>query len=129
MSERTGIPEGHRTVTPYLVVPDATATLSFLERAFGAEVVERHEDGAGRVVHAEARIGDSRVMLGEANAEWPPTRSMINLYVPDADAVYRAALRAGARALREPEDTAHGDRSGGVEDPDGTQWWIATHLG
>jgi PhnB protein len=129
MTDRRGIREGHRTVTPYLIVRDASATLSFLERAFGAEFVARHEDGEGRVMHAEARIGDSRVMLGEANDRWPPTRSMVHLYVGDADAVYRAALQAGARALREPEDTDFGDRSGGVEDADGTQWWIATHLG
>lgn len=123
------IPEGHHTVTPYLVVKDATALLAFMERAFGAEVIARHEGPDGRVVHADVRIGDSRVMIGEATAEWAPTRAMIHLYVPDADAVHRAAVAAGARSIREPEDMDYGDRSGGVEDPSGTQWWIATHLG
>ena len=122
------IPEGHHTITPYLIVTDATAALSFMERAFGAEVLGRHADASGRVVHAEARIGDSRVMLGESTGEWPPTRSMLHLYVEDVDAWHRRAVEAGARSLREPENMDYGDRSGGVEDPFGTQWWIATHV-
>ena len=122
------IPEGHHTVTPYLIVPDADAMLSFMERALGAEVMGRHQGPDGRVMHAEARIGDSRVMLGEATGEWPPTRSMLHLYVEDVDAWHRRAVEAGARSLREPEDMDYGDRSGGVEDPFGNQWWIATHV-
>jgi PhnB protein len=122
------VPEGHHTVTPYLIVPDATAMLSFMERAFGAEVLGRHHDPDGRVMHAEARIGDSRVMLGESTGEWPPTRAMLHLYVEDADAWHRRAVDAGARSVRDPEDTFYGDRSGGVEDPFGNQWWIATHV-
>lgn len=122
------IPEGYHTVTPYLIVPDATAMLSFMERAFGAEVLSRHQDPDGRVMHAEARIGDSRVMLGESSGEWAPTRSMLHLYVEDVDAWFRRAVEAGARSAREPRDEFYGDRSGGVEDPWGNQWWMATHV-
>lgn len=122
------IPEGHHTITPYLIVPDADAVLAFLERAFGAEVVMRHDDASGRVVHAEARIGDSMVMLGQATAEWTPTRTMLHLYVDDVDAWFRRATEAGAKVIREVETMDYGDRSGGVEDAWGTQWWIATHV-
>lgn len=122
------VPEGHHTVTPYLIVTDATAMLAFLERAFAAEVLLRTPDANGRVSHAEARIGDSRVMVGEATGEWPPTRAMLHLYVDDVDAWFRRAVQAGARPVREPETMFYGDRSGGVEDVFGNQWWIATRV-
>ena len=122
------MPEGYHTVTPYLIVSDATEMLSFMERAFGAELLSRHEDPDGRVMHAEVRIGDSRVMLGEATGEWPPNRAMLHLYVDDVDGWFRRAVDAGARPVREPEDMFYGDRSGGVEDAAGNQWWMATHV-
>lgn len=122
------IPDGYHTVTPYLIVPDATAMLSFMERAFGAQVTSRHNDAGGRVMHAEARIGDSRVMLGEATAEWAPMPCMLHLYVDDVDAWFRRAVDAGARPVREVADMPYGDRSGGVVDAWGNQWWMATHV-
>jgi uncharacterized glyoxalase superfamily protein PhnB len=79
-------------------------------------------------MHAEAQIGDSRVMLGGANAEYPPMQSMLHLYVEDVDAVYRRAVEAGGTSIREPEDMPYGDRSGGIKDAAGNQWWLATHI-
>ncbi len=79
-------------------------------------------------MHAETRIGDSIVMLGQNNEKWPSTRSMIHLYVEDVDRVFQRAIEAGATPLREPETMFYGDRSGGVDDPWGTQWWIATRV-
>ena len=129
MTSRTKpVPEGYHTVTPYLIVPDATAMLAFMERAFGAEIIGRHTDPSGRVMHAEARIGDSPVMLGEATAEWAPMPCMLHLYVDDVDAWFRRAVEAGARPVREPEDMFYGDRSGGVVDAWGNQWWMATRV-
>lgn len=122
------IPDGYHTVTPYLVVADASAILSFIERAFGGTVLSRHLSPDGRVMHAEAQIGDSRVMLGEANEEWPEMPAMLHLYVEDVDAVYRQALEAGAASIREPQDMFYGDRSGGARDTAGNQWWITTHI-
>jgi PhnB protein len=122
------IPDGYHTVTPYLLVEDAAGLIPFLEQAFGATVLERYESPDGRLAHASLQIGDSRVMMGQAAAEWPAMPAMLHLYVEDADAVFRRAVEAGARSIREPEDQFYGDRSGGVADPAGNQWWISTHV-
>lgn len=122
------IPEGHHTVTPYLIVADGDGLIAYLEKAFDARVVDRNYDGEGRLMHADVVIGDSHVMLGQSNEQFPAMRSMIHLYVDDVDAVYRKALDAGATSIREVEDQFYGDRSGGVQDPSGTQWWISTHV-
>jgi len=122
------VPAGHHTVTPYLVVPDAAALILFMERAFEGEETERAARPDGTIMHAEVRIGDSMVMLGETPPDGRPWPAMVYLYVPDVDAVYGRALEAGATSLRQPEDTYYGDRSAGVEDRHGNQWWIATHV-
>jgi PhnB protein len=122
------VPEGHHTVTAYLLVDDAETQLDFLQRAFGARVTELHKDPSGRVMHADVLIGDSHVMLGQAGPEWKSMPAMVHLYVPDCDAVYAAAISAGAASVREPKTEFYGDRSGGVRDRNGNQWWIATHV-
>jgi PhnB protein len=122
------VPEGHHTVTAYLLVDDANAQVEFLQRAFGGRVTELHKDPNGRVMHAEVLIGDSYVMLGQAGAEWKAMPAMVHLYVPDCDSVYNAAMAAGATSVREPQTEFYGDRSGGVRDSNGNQWWIATHV-
>ncbi|MEX2128624.1 MAG: VOC family protein [Xanthobacteraceae bacterium] len=122
------IPEGYHTVTPYLMVRDANATIEFLKKAFGAE--QPHppmKNPQGKIMHAEIKIGDSRVMLGEGNEQWPASPSALYLYVPDADAVYKRALAAGAMSTVEPMDQFYGDRAGCVKDQSGNMWWIATH--
>jgi len=121
------IPEGYHSVTPYLTVDDAGGLISFLERAFGGTVKERMEGPDGAVMHAEVRIGDSIVMLGQARGEWPAQRTTLYLYVEDVDAVWKRAIDAGAKSVREVRDEFYGDRSGGVTDPAGNSWFIATH--
>lgn len=122
------IPEGYHTVTPYLLVEDAAGLIPFLELAFGATLLGRHDSPDGRLMHASLQIGDSKVMMGQAAEQWPAMPAMLHLYVEDVDAVYRQAVEAGARSIREPEDQFYGDRSGGVIDPAGNQWWITTHI-
>jgi PhnB protein len=122
------IPEGYRTVTPYLTVQGASKFITFLGEAFGAEETFRTVDKEGAVRHAEVRIGDSMVMIGESNGEWGPTPIAIYMYVEDVDAVYRRAIAAGGASMSEPADHFYGDRSGGVKDPFGNVWWIATHF-
>jgi uncharacterized glyoxalase superfamily protein PhnB len=122
------IPDGYQTVTPYLIVDDAAELIDFTKRAFGAEETFRMPGSGGAIMHAEIRIGDSVVMLSDASPENPPTSTMMHLYVEDVDAVYQRALQAGASALREPENQFYGDRSAGVKDAFGNQWWLATHV-
>jgi len=120
-------PRDHNVVSPYLVVEGAARLLDFMKHTFGAQELHRMAMPDGTVRHAEARIGDTVIMLGEASTEAPVRPAMLHVYVPDADAVYRRALDAGARSLREPSDQFYGDRTGGVQDPFGNQWWMATH--
>ena len=122
------IPEGFHTVTPYLVVNDVSKLIDFLQRAFGAEEIHRSLLPDGSIVHAEVKIGDSPVMMGQARDQWAPRPSTLYLYVQDVDAVFRKAVEAGGNSLQEPKDQFYGDRSGGLEDPCGNQWWIATHI-
>jgi PhnB protein len=127
-SPTPGVPEGHHTVCPYLIVPEADRILDFMKAAFGATERELHRTPEGRVVHAEVQIGDSVVMLGQGTDEWGGFKAMIHLYVPDVDAVFRRAVDAGGRVVREVSTQDYGDRTGGVEDPAGNQWWIATRV-
>lgn len=122
------IPKGYHTVTPYLVVKGAAKLIEFLRKAFDAEVVDSMKMPGGVVAHAAVRIGDSMVMMGEAQGKWKPMPAMIYLYVKDVDATYRRALRVGAKSIMKPADQFWGDRHGGVKDAHGNQWWIATHL-
>src|SRR5690242_8838227 len=93
------IPKGHHTVTPFLVLKDAAKFLNFVKSAFGAKIIVRHNSPDGNVMHAEIQIGDSIVMLGgAAGKEWT---GMLHLYVPDCDASYKRAVKAGARSVRE----------------------------
>lgn len=127
-STAPGVPEGYHTVCPYLIVDDADRILEFMQQAFGATQRELHRTPEGRVMHAEVQIGDSVVMLGETNEDFSDFKAMIHLYVPDADEVFRRALEAGARTVRELADQDYGDRTGGVEDPAGNQWWVSTRV-
>ena len=123
------IPAGYHTITPYLVSPGAARVIDFLKAAFGAQELQRDARPNGTIRHAEVKIGDSVVMMGEATEEWPPMPAMLYVYVEDVDRVYRQAIEAGATSLREPADQPSGDRVGGVADPAGNQWWLATPMG
>jgi PhnB protein len=120
------VPAGYHTVTPYLVVHNVPGLIEFLGQAFDATVTERMTAPDGGVAHAAVRIGDSMVMMGEAR-DMPVRPAMLLLYVPDADAMYRRALLAGATSVREVADQFYGDRTGGVKDSFGNEWWVATH--
>ncbi len=116
----------YRTVTPYLVVPDAGAELKFLEAAFGANILmcQRHPDNS--VQHAEIRIGDSLVMLGQAGGQWSAKPAALYLWVQDVDQTYSKALAAGAASESAPEDKPYGHRNAGVMDSCGITWWIGS---
>jgi PhnB protein len=129
------IPDGFRTVTPYLIVDGAAKALEFYVRAFGAEETFRFPTPDGKIGHAEIRIGDSMVMLAD---EYPGigykspqayggTPVSICLYVADADKLFARAIAAGARVQRPVQDQFYGDRTGTLIDPFGHVWSISTH--
>ena len=121
------IPDGYHTLTPYLFVEDVAGFLDFLGRAFGAEVTECLKTEEGAITHAEARIGDSMIMMSPGKGDFQPMPASFYLYVEDTDATYHSALEAGSVSVMEPADQFYGDRNAGVKDPAGNDWWIATH--
>jgi len=122
------VPDGYRTITPYLTVADAAQQIQFLQKAFNAELRYEMKDDAGHVRHAEVKIGDSMLMIGQARDQWLPRPMNFYLYVADCDSLYQSALTAGGKSIQEPKTQFYGDRHGGVEDPQGNQWWTATHV-
>jgi PhnB protein len=132
---QTGIRPGFPTASPYLIFKDAARALAFYEKAFGAEVVTRHVDAAGRLVHGEMRIGDSTFMMTAENPAYPWMRGVetlgdspvqLFLYVDDVDARFQRALAAGATVVMALAEQVYG-RSGGLKDPFGLVWWLSTH--
>ena len=122
------IPDGYHTVTPYLVVEGAEKLLEYVKQAFGAEEVVRMDGPNGKIAHAEVRIGDSMIMLGNASPmQGGAMPATIHLYVDDADAMYGRAIEAGGTMLEEPADQFYGDRRAAVRDPVGNHWFMATH--
>jgi PhnB protein len=121
------IPDGFHTVTPHLTVQGASKLVEFLMQAFEAKELFRMAHPDGTLMHAEVKIGDSIVMMGEAKGECKPMPCSLYVYVDDADAIYKRALQAGATSTMEPGDQFYGDRTAGVKDPSGNQWMIATH--
>jgi len=122
------IPAGHHTVTPYLVVRGAPQVIAYLQRAFNAEITHaplKRPDGT--IMHAEVKIGDSRVMIAEESQTAKAAPASLYLYVADVDSLYRQAIAAGGKTIMAPMDMFYGDRSGGVMDPAGNSWMIATH--
>ena len=122
------VPEGHYSITPYLHPLRAPRLIDFMKRAFGAEELFRAESPDGVVHHAQVRIGDSLISMGEAHGPYQPMPTTLHMYVPNADATYEQALRAGAESIMPVKDQPYGDRSGGVRDAFGNRWFIATHL-
>lgn len=122
-----GVPKGQNSVSPYLLVWDGSRLLDFLTKAFGATVEHRMDDPTGAMRHAQVRIGDTVVMVGQTDRD-SVMRAMVHVYVADADKTFADALAAGGTSVRELKDEFYGDRSGGVADPFGNVWWIATHV-
>jgi PhnB protein len=130
------IPEGYPRVTPYLHVSGAAAAIDFYTDILGAEERMRMPGPDGKLGHAELQIGESIVMLAD---EFPDmgirgpksiggTAVTLHLYVEDVDAVFDAALTAGATSIRAVENQFYGDRTAQFEDPFGHRWNIASHV-
>jgi len=111
-----------------LLAEGVARLITFVAEAFNAQVLSRETRPDGTIMHAEVRVGDSMLMMGEASDEFRPMPTSIYLYVPDCDAVYRRALEVGGSSVFEIMNLPSGERYGGVKDPCGNIWWIATHV-
>jgi len=120
-------PAHHSNVSPYLIVNGAGATIDFLKEVFDAIELRRYPNDSGGLKHAEVKIDDTVIMLADpVPPDWPAVASYVHIYVRDVDATYRKALEAGAASVQEPLKKQDEDKRGGVKDPGGTTWWIAT---
>jgi PhnB protein len=117
------------SIAVYFHPVGAPKFIEFVEKAFGAEVVVRHQSDEGFVYHSKVRIGDSIIELGEAHGQWQPMPSAIYLFVEDVDATYQQALSAGATSALEPTDQPYGERSAWVNDEFGNVWYLSSWLG
>ena len=109
-------PVNYSTVSPYLIVSDADATIAFLKKVFDAVELRRFPDDSGKLIEAKLCHG------------WNPIAAYVHIYVSDVDATYRKALDAGAESVQEPIKKEDEDKRGGVKDAGGTTWWIATKV-
>ena len=132
-----GVREGYQTVTPALTVRNGAEAIEFYKKAFGAEEIMRVPGPDGKsIMHAEIRVGTSRIMLGDEAPSMgclaPVTLGgpggSLYVYVPDVNAAFKQAVAAGAKALMPVTDMFYGDRFGQVEDPSGHRWGLATHV-
>lgn len=136
MTKVKPIPDGYHSVTPYLYIDGAARAIDFYKQAFGAVEVMRLEASGGKIGHAEIKIGDSHVMLADEfpdmGARGPHTIGGtavgLMVYLPDVDVVVDRAVKAGATLERPVENKFYGDRTGGIVDPFGHRWYIATHV-
>jgi len=136
MAKVKAVPDGFHSVTPYLFIKGAAKAIDFYKDVFGAGVLVRMEGPGGSIAHAEIRIGDSVIMLGDEvpqmGALSPLTvggaSSGLNLYLENVDAVVEKAVGAGAKIVRPLKDQFYGDRSATLLDPFGHMWTLATHI-
>ncbi len=123
-------PDQYPSLSPYIVASDAKRLIAFLENAFDGVVTRQFNMPDGSVNHAEVRVDDSLVMLGQAGGEWEPVSNYMHLYVEDVDTSYKRALEAGAVSVQEPiQKEGDSDKRCGVKDQDGNTWWIASQQG
>lgn len=123
-------PASYNSVSPYLIVTDATATIQFLVEVFGAKEIRRFADPqSGRIMHAEVQLDDTVIMLGDCiEGMWPAVAAHVHVYVPDVDATYAKALKHGAVSVQEPVKKQDEDKRGGFKDSGGTTWWVGTKV-
>lgn len=124
--EKVNYPNDYNRVMPYLIVQDAASFMAFVKTVFDAK--EKMKDVAedGSVRHGELIIGDSIIMVGNAQKEWPPMTAGLFIYVADADATWQKAIENGATTVMPITSKDYG-RAGGVLDPFGNTWWITAH--
>ena len=133
---KSSVPAGHHTVTPHLIMTNASSALDWYAKALGAEILARAPGPDGKIMHAEIRVGNSIIMLNDEMGGGRSAKALggspasLWLYVDDCDALFKRAVAAGATVppgpMGAPADQFWGDRSGAIVDPEGYSWTIAT---
>src|SRR5438552_10181062 len=129
LSKVKPIPDGFHTITPYVIVEGAEKLIGFMKNAFGAQYHDeptKRPDGS--IMHATLKIGDSMLMVSDASERAKASPVLLYLYVPNVDAAYQIALKAGATSVMEPADQFYGDRGAGVKEGGGNQGFLGTHV-
>jgi uncharacterized glyoxalase superfamily protein PhnB len=121
-------PDGYQSVIPYLHVNGAAKLIAFIKEVFEAKEIAVYPRPDGTIGHAALRIGDSVVELADGGEQWPAMPCALQIYVPDTDAAYHRALKAGASSLQEPANQFYGDRVASVRDICENNWYIATQI-
>lgn len=132
----SAIPQGYASITPYLIVDNASQAIEFYKKAFNATEILRHAKPDNTIGHAELQFGDSKIMLSDEHEDmgmkspkaYGGSPIGIHLYVENSDQIVNQAIKAGAKLLRPVEDMFYGDRCGSIEDPYGYQWYVSTHI-
>jgi PhnB protein len=122
-------PEGILSVQPYLHLQEADKMIPFAAAAFHAEILGVAQSPEGKILHATIKIGHATFEIDEAYGEFQPMTRYLHAYVPDSDACYADAIRAGATSVEAPATKPYGERSAAVKDPFGNTWFLATYLG
>lgn len=127
MGNVSPIPHGFHSVTPYLIVSDASKVIDFIKQAFEAKEIDRFETD-NSIMHAILQIGDSKIMISDSNESMKPMPCFLYVYVNNVDETYRKAIEAGGTSMRKPTDEFYGDRGASIIDFEGNNWYIATHV-
>lgn len=110
------------------MVESVEKELDFLKNVFLAEIIEQLHQPEGEVMHGEARIGDSVIMMGRSRKDWPPGEAANYVFVENVDDVFDRAIKYGAAPIMKPADQFYGNREAGFKDIQGNQWWIAAQI-
>ena len=134
---KSSVPEGFHTITPQLTLDNCADAIEWYKKALGAQETSRAVGPDGKIMHAELKIGDSKIMLNDAMMGGKGPKAMggspisLWVYVDDCDALFNRAVAAGGQVLPGPMgalmDQFWGDRTGTLSDPHGYHWTIATH--
>ena len=127
-TEVSPIAPGFRSITPFLMVDGVPAFLDFLRKVFDVQVTRQYAGPNDTITHAEVRLDDSVIMIGDPMGKYPLAPAALYFYVTNVDSVYKQALDAGATSVREPNKEFYGDRVAAVKDHWGNTWWLATHV-
>ena len=122
-------PQGYASVSVYIMADGAQRVIDFLKQTFDARQTRRTDNPDGSIRHAEVMLDDTVVMIADAGGEFPSFPVWLHVYVPDVEATYQRALESGGISVQEPtQSEGEPDRRGGVKDPSGNTWWIATQV-